>query len=186
MISQPGSFASRSPFRTATLPGITSFLHLNLSAHILFSMKNLEIEVEENLPAAQDVSTESPPASLITRLHGTPERSSSPDTRKYVSAKSTVVRTYRVLISAVQRIDTRLYLHWLLRIGEYVLTQTIQRKCLCIVHMFHNDDGTIFHCKQGQPVLPVGEDHLPAILPDLQWTDIRMFCPGLSELHVRT
>ena len=56
-------------------------------------MMNLEIEVEENLPAAQEVSTESPPASLITRLHGTPERSSSPDTTKYVSAKSTVVRT---------------------------------------------------------------------------------------------
>ena len=32
--------------------------------------------------AAQEVSTESPPASLITRLTGTPDLSSSPDTRK--------------------------------------------------------------------------------------------------------
>lgn len=32
--------------------------------------------------AAQDVSTESPPASLITRFTGTPDLSSSPDTRK--------------------------------------------------------------------------------------------------------
>ena len=90
MISHPGSFASRSPFRTATLPGITIFLHFTLSS--TFSLKNLDTDVRRSLPAAQAVSTESPPASLITRFTGTPERSSSPDTRKYVRAKSTVVR----------------------------------------------------------------------------------------------
>ena len=40
------------------------------------------MEVAENLPAAQEVSTESPPASEMIRLQGTPERSSSPDTTK--------------------------------------------------------------------------------------------------------
>ena len=49
-------------------------------------------DVEDNLPAAHAVNTESPPASEIIRLHGTPERSNSPDTTKYVRAKSTVVR----------------------------------------------------------------------------------------------
>ena len=49
-------------------------------------------EEEDNLPAAHAVSTESPPASLMIRLQGTPERSSSPETTKYVRAKSTVVR----------------------------------------------------------------------------------------------
>ena len=69
-----------SPFNTATLPGMITFLDFTLSS--TFSLKNLEIELPENLPAAQDVSTESPPASLITRFTGTPDLSSSPDTRK--------------------------------------------------------------------------------------------------------
>ena len=91
MISHPGSFASRSPLRTATLPGITSLRHLTFGSTSVLMYS--EILVLENLPAAQDVSTESPPASLITRLSGTPERSSSPETTKYVRAKSTVVTT---------------------------------------------------------------------------------------------
>ena len=49
-------------------------------------------DVEESFPAAHAVRTESPPASLIIRLQGTPERSNSPETTKYVRAKSTVVR----------------------------------------------------------------------------------------------
>ena len=91
MISHPGSLASRSPLRTATLPGITSLLHFTFGS--TFSLMYSEMLFPENLPAAQDVRTESPPASLITRLSGTPERSSSPDTTKYVRAKSTVVTT---------------------------------------------------------------------------------------------
>ena len=90
MISQSGNLASRSPFSTATLPGMISFLDLTLSA--TFSLINLEMDVEESFPAAHAVSTESPPASLITMLIGTPDLSSSPETRKYVRAKSTVVR----------------------------------------------------------------------------------------------
>ena len=66
-----------SPFNTATLPGMITFLDFTLSS--TFSLKNLEIELPENLPAAQDVSTESPPASLITRFTGTPDLSSSPE-----------------------------------------------------------------------------------------------------------
>ena len=30
-----------------------------------------------------------------------------------------------------------------------VLTKTKQRKCLCIGHLLHNDDGTVFHCEYG-------------------------------------
>ena len=40
------------------------------------------MEPEENLPAAHAVSTDMPDASVISRLTGTLERSSSPDTRK--------------------------------------------------------------------------------------------------------
>ena len=69
MISQPGIFASSSPFRTATLPGMISFLLL-IFPSISCSWKNLAIEEEENLPAAHDVSTERPPASLIIRFTG--------------------------------------------------------------------------------------------------------------------
>ena len=98
------------------------FSGFNLRFNILFDI--LGDAVPENLPAAQDVSTESPPASLITRLSGTPERSSSPDTTKYVRAKSTVVTTTEFSSAPVQRIDAWLYFHWLLRVSVNVLTQT--------------------------------------------------------------
>ena len=75
IISHPGSFASRSPFRTATLPGMISFLDFTLPS--MFSFTKVEMDVPENLPAAQDVSTESPPASLMIRFTGTPDLSSS-------------------------------------------------------------------------------------------------------------
>ena len=67
-----------------------SFLDFTLPS--MFSFTKVEMDVPENLPAAQDVSTESPPASLMIRFTGTHDLSSSPDTMKYVSAKSTVVR----------------------------------------------------------------------------------------------
>ena len=91
MTSHPGSFASTSPFKTATLPGRINFLFLILPS-ISASPKYLAIELADNLPAAHAVRTDNPPASLIIRLQGTPERSNSPDTTNYVSAKSTVVR----------------------------------------------------------------------------------------------
>ena len=109
MISHPGSFASRSPLRTATLPGITSLRHFTFGSTSVLMYS--EMLVLENLPAAQDVSTESPPASLITRLSGTPERSSSPETTKYVRAKSTVVTTREFSSAPLSGVDTRLYFH---------------------------------------------------------------------------
>ena len=87
--SHPGSLDSISPFNTATLPGMITFLLLTLLS--TFSWKNLEIVPPDNLPAAQAVNTDNPPASEITRFTGTPDLSSSPDTKKYVRAKSTVV-----------------------------------------------------------------------------------------------
>ena len=50
-------------------------------------------------------------ASLITRLSGTPERSSSPETTKYVRAKSTVVTTREFSSAPLEWVDTRLYFH---------------------------------------------------------------------------
>ena len=90
MISQSGSLASISPLSTATLPGMISFLLLILPA-ISCSSKNLATVDALSLPAAQAVRTDIPPASEIRRLTGFPERSNSPDTTKYVKAKSTVV-----------------------------------------------------------------------------------------------
>ena len=81
MTFHPGSFASTSPFKTATLPGSTRVRFLILPA-MSASSQYFAMEVAENLPAAQEVSTESPPASEMIRLQGTPERSSSPDTTK--------------------------------------------------------------------------------------------------------
>ena len=54
MISHPGSFASRSPLRTATLPGITSLLHFTFGSTC--SWMNFAMLFPENLPAAQDLS----------------------------------------------------------------------------------------------------------------------------------
>lgn len=113
MISHPGNLASKSPFNTATLPGITSFLLLILGS--TSSVMNFEIDPEDNLPAAHAVNTDNPPASLIHKLQGTPERSNSPDTTKYVSAKSTVVRQTE-FVTTVDWVDTWFNFHWLLRI----------------------------------------------------------------------
>ena len=46
-----------------------------------------------NLPADQAVNTEYPPASGIAKYTGTLDLSISPDTMKYVNAKSTVTIT---------------------------------------------------------------------------------------------
>ena len=54
-----------------------------------------------------------------------------------------------VLVGAVQRIDLALHLHGLLRIGEDVLTQTVQRQRLSIGHVLHDDDGGVLLGEHG-------------------------------------
>ena len=54
-----------------------------------------------------------------------------------------------VLIGTVQRIDLGLHLHGLLRIGEDVLAQAVQRQGLGVVHALHNDDGGVLLGEHG-------------------------------------
>ena len=46
---------------------------------------------------------------------------------------------------AVDGIDARLHLHGLLRIGEHILAQTVQRQRLGIAHGLHGHDGAVLH-----------------------------------------
>ena len=54
-----------------------------------------------------------------------------------------------VLVGAVQRIDLALHLHGLLRIGEDVLTQAVQRQRLGVGHVLHDDNGAVLLGEHG-------------------------------------
>ena len=50
---------------------------------------------------------------------------------------------------AVHRIDAGSDLHRLLRVGEDVLTQTVQRQSLCVIHFLHDNNGAVFQGEGG-------------------------------------
>ena len=50
---------------------------------------------------------------------------------------------------AVDRIDAGRDLHRLLRVGEDILTQTVQRQSLCVADLVHDDDRAVFQNEDG-------------------------------------
>ena len=134
-----------SPFNTATLPGMITFLDFTLSS--TFSLKNLEIELPENLPAAHGCQYRKSAGVVdykVYRNSGSLELSGYQEIGQSKVYCGQADRIFRLRRSAV---DARLYFHRFLWISINVLTKTKQWKSLCICHLLHNDDGTIFHCK---------------------------------------